>query len=42
MTETLECDCCGQEVDHLSEVWVCGLETHACDECLGREDENAE
>ena len=35
MANGVRCDTCGQEVDHLSEVWVCGLETHVCERCLG-------
>jgi hypothetical protein len=32
-----ECDCCGAMVPYLREVWVFGIETYACEECLDGE-----
>jgi hypothetical protein len=29
------CDCCEKRDVQLRRVWYCGIETFACDECLG-------
>ena len=37
---TGQCDCCGRQRE-LSRVWAFGIETFACEECRGNDDDYA-